>query len=394
MNILVINAGSSSLKYKLFSLRDLALVSSGTVDCIGPGFGMCTVELDAGPQKISRDISVTNHKQAVQHIVSLLRKCEVIRDIHEIKAIGHRVVHGGEFYTDPVRISKQVLARIRTLADLAPLHNAPNVQGIEACQLIFKNIPQVAVFDTAFHSTISEKVYLYGIPREWYTKYHIRKYGFHGISHEYVAGKVASLLEKKNTKIVSCHLGNGSSVTAIHNGKSIDTSMGFTPLDGLVMGTRSGSIDPSVIFYLMNKKHISANKLEHTLNYKSGLFGVTGIGSDIRVLRKESLKGNAKAKLGLAMFVDRLEKVIGSYVTAMDGMDALVFTAGIGEKAYYLRKDVCDEFDYLGMKIDSVKNKANATVISTPSSSVKVFVIPTNEEVLIAQKTRQVLKLS
>ncbi|MFO0780615.1 MAG: acetate kinase, partial [Candidatus Gracilibacteria bacterium] len=306
--------------------------------------------------------------------------------------IGHRVVHGGEQYRDSVRITPKTIATIQKLAELAPLHNPPNLKGILACKKLLKKAPQIAVFDTAFHETLPEKAFIYALPYELYTRHGIRRYGFHGTSHKYVSEQAAKILKKKNLKIVSCHLGNGSSVAAIMNGKSVDTSMGLTPLEGLPMGTRSGDIDPAIIFHLLKQHKKTPEQIETMLIKEAGLKGISGISSDVRILLSSVRKRNKRAELTFEVLCYRIAKYIGSYAAAMNGLDAIIFTAGIGEHAYYLRSDICKYLGFLGVKIDEQNNKKNALVVSAKTSTIKVLVIPTNEEEAIANETLRVLK--
>ncbi|MFH1212022.1 MAG: acetate/propionate family kinase, partial [Candidatus Woesearchaeota archaeon] len=308
----------------------------------------------------------------------------------ELDLIAHRVVHGGEKYRGPCLINQEVIDDVKSLSRLAPLHNPPNLAGILACKKLFPKAKQYAVFDTAFHHTIPKHAFLYGIPIELYEKYGIRKYGFHGISHEYVSQIAAGFLMKKDSKIISCHLGNGSSITAIHSGESIDTSMGFTPLDGLIMGTRSGDIDPEIILYLLGRKHYSIAGLEDLLNKKSGMKAICGF-SDMREVRDAALKGSKNARLAIDMLAYRIAFYIGGYAAALDGVDAIVFTGGIGENAAYLRTKVCQFLSHLGVLLDEKENKYNRIIISSSKSETKVYVIPTNEELMIVKKVKKII---
>lgn len=373
MKILVINAGSSSLKFQLFqSDKNFLYLYKGIVDRIG--------------QKNS-----PNHTEAVKLALKTLLQKKVIRNLNEIQAIGHRVVHGGEKYQNATKLTAKVIAEIKKLCSLAPLHNPPNLAAIIACSKAVKNVPQVAVFDTAFHQTLPEKAYLYAIPLQFYKKYGIRRYGFHGTSHQYVSRETIKLLGKKNAKIVTCHLGNGASVCAVVNGKSIDTSMGFTPLEGLPMGTRCGDLDPAIVYKLQEILKLSTKEIDELLNKKSGLKGLSGLSSDIRDLWK-NYKKNRMARLALSILAYRTAKYIGAYSTAMKGLDAITFTAGIGENAYYVRKEILSYLPHLGVKIDGGENRKNSVQIQAKNSRVKVFVIPTNEEKEIAMETAAVLK--
>lgn len=330
-------------------------------------------------------------EKALHIALKLLLQQKIITSLHQIDAVGHRVVHGGEKYRRATIINKNIMAAIQKFSNLAPLHNPYNLAAIRACKKLLPKTPQVAVFDTSFHQSMPKKAYLYPLPYHFYTKLGIRRYGFHGTSHSYVAEKTIQLLKKRQSKIVICHLGNGSSITAVKNGKCIDTSMGFTPLEGIPMGTRSGDIDPAIVFFLIKKLKLPPTKIEEILTKKSGLLGLSEISSDVRDLWGAVKKGNARAKLTLEILAYRTAKYIGAYAAAMNGLDAISFTAGIGENAYYLRKTVCDYFSYLNLKIDPVKNKKNAVSIHKKGSRVKVFVIPTNEEIKIAAETRALL---
>ncbi|MBU1992267.1 MAG: acetate kinase [Patescibacteria group bacterium] len=366
MNILVLNSGSSSLKYKLF--RGSKVLESGLIDRIG---------LENGDAK--------NHNEAVKKVLLHL-------EIGKINAIGHRVVHGGEKYKDPVKINAKVIKEIKNLCELAPLHNPPNLAGILACQKYLPKVSQVAVFDTAFHQTLPEKAFLYGLPYKYYSKLGIRRYGFHGTSHKYVTHEAIKMLKKKNAKVVTVHLGNGSSIAASKGGKSVDTSMGFTPLEGLIMGTRCGDLDPAIVFYLQEKLKIDTDKIDEILNKESGLKGLSGISSDMRKIYALSKKGNKRALLMIEILGYRIAKYVGAYTAVLNGLDAIVFTAGMGEKAFYVRKKACGYLKHLGLKLDNSKNRRNALKIHASGSKVKVFVIPTNEELQISREVREVVK--
>lgn len=375
MKILVINAGSSSLKLQLLdSTKQFTCLHRDIIERIGfKG-------------------SIKNHTQALKIAVQGLIQKRILTSLQEIDAVGHRVVHGGEKYKSPVNITPGVIRQIKKLCKLAPLHNPPNLESIIACRKLLKKTPQVAVFDTAFHHTLPEKAYLYALPYEYYKRYGVRRYGFHGTSHAYVTRETNKLLGKKKSKIITCHLGNGSSVTAVLNGKSIDTSMGFTPLEGLPMGTRSGDLDPAIVFKLMELLHLSTSQIDEILNKSSGLKGISGLSADIRDLRK-NYKSNRRAKLALDILAYRTAKYIGAYTAALNGLDALTFTAGIGQNAYYLRQQICNHLQYLKLKLNPQKNKNNAREISAKTSKVKVYVIPTNEEKAIAMTTAAILKI-
>jgi len=376
--ILVINSGSSSIKYKLFDETAEKMLARGMVDRIGlPGS------------------AIADHHDAIRRILNELagNNGSALKEISQISAIGHRVVHGGERFADSVLVDSDVIKGIKSFLRLAPLHNPPNLLGIEACRKLLPKTPQVAVFDTAYYHTLPDAHCIYALPYELYEKEGIRRYGFHGTSHKYVAIKTARLLKKPLSaiKIITCHLGNGCSITATKNGKAIDTSMGFTPLEGLVMGTRSGDIDPIILLYLIEKKKMTPADVDTLVNKKSGLLGVSGIGSDMRDVYKAHKGGNKRATLAFDIFVRGIQKYIGAYAVAMDGVDAIVFTAGIGENHPPTRQAVCDNLRFMGIAIDSAKNAKNACFISKPKSRVKVLVVPTDEELMIAQETAQVV---
>lgn len=334
---------------------------------------------------------IGSYQEALDYVFKHLINHKIIKSLKDIKAVGHRVVHGGEAYKKPTLINPKVLKIITELSSLAPLHNPPNIEAIKACQKILPNIPQVAVFDTSFHQTMPEKAFLYALPLELYKKHNIRRYGFHGTSHAFVLRQALEILNKKNAKVITCHLGNGCSVTATLNGKSIDTSMGFTPLEGLMMGTRSGDIDPALPLKLIKTLKTTPEEIDKLLNRESGLKGISGKYSDMRDIWNASKK-DRKSKLAMEIYCYHIAKYIGSYTAALNGVDAIAFTAGIGENAWYIRKAVCEYLTFLGLTIDMKKNLVNKTVISTPKSKVKVLVIPTNEEKEIAQETLKLLK--
>ncbi len=390
MKILVLNSGSSSLKYKLFDMSTEKPLLSGHVD--GIGLERCAVKIDYGDRTEQKKVLVKDHVDAVMLALKSLKEKRVIEDYSEIDAVGHRVVHGGEHYSNSTLIDSKVIRTIKALSDLAPLHNPPNLAGILACKKMLPKLPQVAVFDTAFHQTIPPEASFYGLPYELYEKYKIRKYGFHGTSHKYVSQQAIKLLGKKESRIITCHLGNGASLAAVLNGKSIDTTMGFTPLEGLIMGTRVGEVDPEIPLYLIRDKGYKLKEVEDMLNKKSGLLGVSGLTSDVRDLYRAAVKGNKRAKLALALFAHRAAFYIGGYIALLGGLDALVFTAGIGEGAWFMRRDICKYFKHLGIEIDRSLNKKNKIIISKPSSKIKVYVIPTNEELQIARETKELIK--
>lgn len=392
MKVLVINCGSSSLKYQLIDSETKQALAVGLCERIGQEMG-CLKHTPAGREKVVIDAKMENHEVAVSMVLNALTDKDhgVISDLSEIGAVGHRVVHGGEKFAESTIITDEVIDAIAECNDLAPLHNPANLIGIRACQSLMKDVPMVAVFDTAFHQTMPEKAYLYALPFEYYDKYKIRKYGFHGTSHKYVSGRMAEFagLDINNSKIIVCHLGNGASITAVHNGKSVDTSMGFTPLSGLVMGTRSGDIDPSIIEFIAKKENKSIDEIINLLNKGSGVQGMSGVSSDFRDINAAMNAGNEKAKIAFDVFVYRVVKYIGAFVACMNGVDAIAFTAGVGENDPKVRHDVCEYLGYLGVKIDDEANKARGeeVMISTPDSKVKVAVIPTNEELTIARDT-------
>lgn len=390
MKILVLNSGSSSLKYKLFTTEPEQELLSGHVD--GIGLERCTIKTEVGGKKEEEKILVKDHVDAIILALKSLKKKKIINDFSEISAIGHRVVHGGEKYSQPVLVDEKVIRAIKELFELAPLHNPPNLAGILACRKILPNIPQVAVFDTAFHQTMPKEAYLYGLPYYFYEKYKIRKYGFHGTSHKYISQQAIKLLGKTDSLIITCHLGNGASIAAVKNGRSINTSMGFTPMDGLIMGTRTGSIDPLIPIFLTKHKNYKPQEVADLFNKQSGLLGISGLTHDVRDLWRASLRGNARAKLALEMFAQRAAFFIGGYITCLGGLDALVFSAGIGENAWFMRRAICRYLTPFGVELDQKLNKKNQLLVSTPNSSVKVFVIPTNEELEIARETMETIQ--
>lgn len=391
--ILAINAGSSSLKFQLIEMPEEEVITKGLVERIGLNNGVFTISVNGEKVKLVQDIP--DHDVAVQILLDQLISTGIINSFDEIDGVGHRVVHGGEVFDDSVLITDEVLKQIEDLSDLAPLHNPANVTGIKAFRHILPNVPAVAVFDTAFHQTMPKSSYLYSLPYEYYEKYGIRKYGFHGTSHKYVTLKAAEMLGKpiKELRLISCHLGNGASIAAVHGGKSIDTSMGFTPLEGITMGTRSGSIDPALIPFIMKKTGQSAEEVINVLNKKSGLLGITGFSSDLRDIEEAANVGNERAELALTIFANHIHKYIGSYVARMNGVDAIIFTAGIGENSAAVRERVLRGLEFMGVYWDKDLNREGGgeRFISYPFSPVKVLVIPTNEEVMIA---RDVIRLA
>lgn len=387
MKLLVLNAGSSSLKYQLIDLRYHDVLLKGHVD--GIGRDSCQVSYEMRSEQFFRKTPVKTHLQAVKLALATVAKRIPLSDI---AAVGHRVVHGGEQYKTSVKIDANVIRTIDKLSELAPLHNPHNLAGIKACKKLLARIPQVAVFDTAFHQTIPKRAYLYGIPYEYYKKYKIRKYGFHGTSHKYVMLKAKKLLNVSKANLITCHLGNGASITAIKNNKSVDTSMGFTPLQGLMMGTRSGDIDPTIIAFLARKEKKTVDEILTILNKESGLKGIDGI-ADVRTIHEKALSGDKHCRLALEMFAYRVYEYIGAYMAVLGEVDAIVFTGGIGEGAYYLRSLICKHLQFFGLRLNEKSNKKGETTISRSSSNIKAFVIPTNEELMIAKETKSVLKL-
>ncbi|NLL04280.1 MAG: acetate kinase [Clostridiaceae bacterium] len=397
MKVLVINTGSSSLKYQLIDMTNESVLAKGVCDRIGLEQSFLK-HSKIGSDTVIIEKDLYNHKVAVQEVLSALTdsKTGVIASMSEIGAVGHRIVHGGEKFKDSVIIDINVMNAIKECIELAPLHNPSNIIGIEACQQIMPDIPMVAVFDTAFHQTMPAHAYIYALPYEIYEKYRLRKYGFHGTSHKYVANKAAEMLGRpiEELKIVTCHLGNGASICAVKNGKSIETSMGFTPLQGLAMGTRSGTIDPAVISFLMDKEKMTVKDVSDFLNKKSGVLGVSGVSSDFRDVQEAAENGNNRAILALDIFCYKVKRFIGDYIGIMNGADAVVFTAGIGENNDLVRSKILKDLDFLGIEVDMEKNKVigKEIDISAPGSRVKTIVIPTNEELAIARETQKLLK--
>ena len=398
MKVLVINAGSSSLKYQLLDPETGHLLAKGLCERIGIDGKFTYKPQVEGKAAVSAGVPMPTHSEAIQAVLSALVDPDngVISSMKEIDAVGHRVVHGGESFASSVLITDQVMQAVEDCTPLAPLHNPANIIGIEACRAVLgHDVPQVAVFDTAFHQTMPEHAYLYSIPYEYYENDKIRRYGFHGTSHRYVSARCAELMGKpiEELKLISCHMGNGSSICAIDGGKCVDTSMGFTPLVGLPMGTRCGDLDPGVMQFLMNKYGYSIDEMLNILNKKSGVLGVSGVSSDFRDLDNAAENGNERAALALDMFHYWVAKVAGSYVAAMNGVDAIIFTAGVGENSKASRAAIAEYFGYLGVKIDAEANskRGEDIMISTPDSKVKVFVIPTNEELVIARDTRDII---
>lgn len=397
MKILVINAGSSSLKFQLIDMNGEVVIAKGICERVGSPEGHFELKTEKG--KYEETVAMANHTEAFLVVKKHLTEGEykVIDSLDEISAIGHRVVQGGSIYKESTLVTEDVIKGIESLCDLAPLHNPAHIQGINACMEVFgKDVPEVAVFDNAFHSTMPPEAYMFGVPYEYYEKYQVRRYGFHGTSHRYVSGECARIMGKdlKDIKLITCHLGNGSSITAIKDGKVIDTSMGLTPLDGFVMGTRSGGVDPSVVTFLQEKEGWTPAETSTILNKKSGIYGISGGMSDDRDILKAAAEGNERAELAKKMLWYQIRKYIGSYIAAMQGVDAIVFTGGIGENSQPLRQNICESFAYLGITFNAEENsKAIRGVggeLSGPDSKVKVYVIPTNEELMIARDTKEI----
>lgn len=389
--VIAINAGSSSLKFQLFEMPEEEVITKGLIERIGLNDSIFNIT--ANGEKIQETLDIPNHEVAVKMLLDKLTSLGIIQSLNEIEGIGHRVVHGGEEFNDSVIITDEVLNKIEALSELAPLHNPANVTGIKAFKQALPNVPAVAVFDTAFHQTMPASSYLYSLPYEYYKKYGIRKYGFHGTSHKYVSQRAAELLGRpiEQLRLISCHLGNGASITAIQGGKSIDTSMGFTPLAGVTMGTRSGNIDPALIPYIMEKTGKTAEEVLDVLNKKSGMLAVSGFSSDLRDIEIEAKQGNERAKLALNVFSNRIHKYLGSYAARMYGVDAIIFTAGIGENSDVIRENVLKGLEFMGVYWDPALNKVRGkeAFINYPHSPVKVLVIPTNEEVMIARDVQR-----
>lgn len=393
MNILVINCGSSSLKYQLIDSESEKVLAKGLCERIGID-GSAITHQPAGGDKVTTKVPMPDHTEAVKYVIEKLTDpvVGVVKSLDEIGAVGHRIVHGGEKFASSVVIDDEVLKAVEECNDLAPLHNPANLIGINSCKKIMPGVPMVAVFDTAFHQTMPKKAYLYGLPYEYYENYKIRRYGFHGTSHDFVSNRVAEILGKKreDLKIIVCHLGNGASVSAVKNGQCVDTSMGLTPLEGLIMGTRSGDLDPAIISFIAQKEKLSAEEVINICNKKSGVLGLSGgLSSDFRDLGNAAEEGNEKAKTALETWSYRVAKYIGAYVAAMNGVDVIAFTAGVGENNFMAREMICEYLGYLGVTIDKEANKIRGEeiTISTPDSKTTVMVVPTNEELAIARET-------
>lgn len=387
MKILSVNAGSSSLKFQMYEMPEEKVLISGVFERIGIENSFYTIKLNG--EKIKKEAVLNNHTDAVKILTNELLENNIVSDLSEIKAIGHRMVHGGEKYASSVLLTEDVIKTVEELSDLAPLHNPANLVGVRAFKEVIPLAVAVGVFDTAFHQTMEEENFLYPVPYEWYKEYGVRKYGFHGTSHKYVSEKMASILGKEETKIITCHIGNGGSLAAVKNGKCIDTSMGFTPNAGIIMGSRSGDIDASLIPFVMKKTGMNISEIDNALNKKSGLLGISGVSSDSRDIEDGIKSGNDRCKLAQEMYVNKIVKYIAEYYVELGGADAIVFTAGVGENSITTRKQIIDKLACLGIKLDEQRNNVRAEValISTDDSSVKVYVIPTDEEVMIARDT-------
>ncbi len=398
MKVLVINCGSSSLKYQVLDMDGENLLAKGLVERIGMDGSVITHTKIGVDEKWKNEVPMPTHKEAIEQVLGAIVDADhgVLHDMSELGAVGHRVVHGGERYAKSVLIDDEVLTHLDELSELAPLHNPANILGIRACQKLMPNTPMVAVFDTAFHQTMPAESYIYALPYEYYEKYGVRRYGFHGTSHKYVADRAAKMMNVSldDLKLITCHLGNGASVSAIKRGKCIDTSMGFTPLEGLVMGTRCGDIDPSIATYISEKEHLSAEEMNEVMNKKSGVLGISGVSSDFRDIEAAAEEGNERALLALKVFAHKVRAYIGAFIAEMNGLDALVFTAGVGENDIAMRDIICNDLGNLGIKLDLVKNKIRGkeTIISRSDSPVTIMLIPTNEELMIARDTVDIVE--
>jgi acetate kinase len=397
MKILVVNTGSSSIKYQVFNMDDESVLAKGLLDRVGIP-GTILEHEPSGKDKVIIKQDIPDHTEGMKLVLDVLINADYgcVQSLDEISAVGHRVVHGGESFAESVIIDEKVKQVIRDCFDIAPLHNPPNLMGIEACQKLMPNIHHVAVFDTAFHQTMRPENYIYALPYDVYEQYKVRRYGFHGTSHYYVAHQAAEMLDKpyEQCKIITIHLGNGASMAAIKDGRVVDTSMGFTPLEGLVMGTRCGDIDPAIVYFLMEKLGLDAGKINDYLNKKSGMLGVSGVSSDLRDIIAAADSGHERARLALALFCNRVKAYIGNYMAKLNSCDCLVFTAGIGENACDIRETICQDMDNIGIKMDVEKNKVRGQKadVSAADSKVKIFVIPTNEELVIARDTLRLAK--
>lgn len=403
MNVLVVNAGSSSLKYQLFDTANKAVVAKGICEKIGINgegtIGAFSHKNLLTGKEYRAELPMANHTVATKYVVDALLNPEYgcVKNMDEIEAVGHRIVHGGSYFSESVLLDSEVLAKLELCRDLAPLHTGAHIQGIEGCLEVMPDTPQVLVFDTAFHQTMPPEAYMYGVPYEMYEKYAVRRYGAHGTSHRYVAGEMQKILGRvEGTKIITCHLGNGSSISAVKDGRVMDTSMGFTPLAGVIMGTRCGDMDPAIVPFIMNKKNFTPDEMNEYMNKQCGFLGVSGVSSDCRLIEAAIAEGNERAKLALHMLGYQVKKFIGAYAAAMDGVDAIVFTAGIGENTPSVRELACTGLSYLGVEFDTEANRSVArpiqtTRLSLPTSRVKVYLIPTNEELVIASDTEAIV---
>ena len=397
MKVLVINCGSSSLKYQVLDMETETLLAKGLVERIGMDGSVIGHE-KIGMEKIKTEVPMKDHKDAIAQVLAAVQDPEtgVVKSLDEIGAVGHRVVHAGEKFAESVLITDAVIKALEECIELAPLHNPPNLFGIAACKELMPNTPMVAVFDTAFHQTMPAESYLYALPYRYYEDYGIRRYGFHGTSHKYVAQRAAEMLNVNinDLKLITCHLGNGASVSAIKHGRCIDTSMGFTPLEGLVMGTRCGDIDPAIVTYMRQKDNLPQGKANEILNKESGVLGISGVSSDFRDLEAAVEEGNDRAALALKIFAHKVRFYIGAYIAEMNGVDAIIFTAGVGENDVMMRQLICSDLGNLGIKMDVLKNKVRGkeTIVSTEDSKVKLLLIPTNEELMIARDTYNITK--
>jgi len=396
MKVLVLNCGSSSIKYQLFDMIKTSVIAKGLVDKIGMNGASLTNKREDGDE-VRLEGEIIDHQQGIEYVLGVMTSSEhgSINSINEIKAVGHRVVHGAEKFKSSVYINDDVIEQMENCVELAPLHNPPNLKGIYAMKALLPNVPQCGVFDTAFHQTMPDYAYMYALPYSLYKKYGVRRYGFHGSSHRYVSRKAANILnvDYENLKIISCHLGNGASIAAIKNGKSLDTSMGLTPVEGLIMGTRVGDVDAGALSFIMTKEEIGVSQLNTLMNKQSGILGVSGVSSDMREVEKAVEEGNERAALSLKMYTYRIKKYVGAYAAAMGGVDVIIFTGGVGENAIEIRAEILSNLNFMGIELDEEKNKVRAkdTVISTSNSTCKIMLIPTDEELVIAQDTMAIL---
>ena len=394
MKILSVNAGSSSLKFQAYEMPEEKVLISGVFERIGLDNSFYTIKLNS--EKIRHEVELPNHKEAFEILVEELKSNNIVDSLDEIKGIGHRIVQGGSYFDKTVVATEEVIAKIDELSSLAPLHNPAGITGIEACKKALPGVPMVGVFDTAFHQTIPEKAYIYPIPYKYYEEYKIRKYGFHGTSHKFVSKRVAELVGKplEDLKVITCHLGQGASLCAVKDGKSVDTTMGLTPLAGVPMGSRSGDIDPSIVTFIMKKENLTPDQMDKILNKESGKLGISGVSVDDRDIEAAAKEGNKRAQLALDSFVYQVVGNIGKYAAQMNGVDVITFAGGIGENSKEVRKQICESLSFLGVEIDNEKNntRGEEIEISTPNSKVKVYIVPTNEELMIARETQELVK--